>query len=212
MAYSKEGVLGNFTGRLGNLVVYQMNGKTVVRQMPVRKKGIVSPHLKEAQGHFSKIMSVMQATKPFIKRGFNDLAEGKFVFQRALSENLKLFKEAGNPDNLEWLQLSWGERAGAKDLAVSVVGNEATISWGEAEEGKPSAKDDAVMLLAINETTLETTDNWKAGNRSKGQASLRLPKIGAGQQVLVFIAFLDLAASATKRDLKNISTSQMLKV
>ncbi|MDX9941452.1 MAG: DUF6266 family protein [Bacteroidales bacterium] len=212
MAYSQEGVLGNFKGRLGNLVVYQMNGKTVMRRMPVRQGGVVSPHLKKAQGDFSKVMAVMQAVKPFVRRGFDDAAEGRFVFQRALSENLKRFREAGSPEHLDWLVLSLGERAGAKDLSVAVTGNEATISWGEAEEGKPSAQGDNVLLMALNAQTLEETIRQAAAIRGKGQASLKLPKSQAGQQLLLFIAFYDLAGAIVRKDLKNISTSQMLKV
>ncbi|MEE4178683.1 MAG: DUF6266 family protein [Bacteroides sp.] len=211
MAYSKEGVLANFKGRLGKMVVYQMNGKTVVRSMPTRKGGQVSPKLKESQGHFAKVMSVMAAVKPFIRIGFNDLAEGKFVFQRALSENLIRYKESENPDFFDWLLVSKGERAGAMDLNVQVLGNEAKVSWGDAKAGMPWDKNDHVLLLALNTVTLEETDNLKAGIRSKGQASLKLPTAEAGQPVLVFIAFYDLAGAAVKADPANISNSQAVK-
>lgn len=212
MAYSQEGILANFKGRLGKMVVYQMNGKTVVRSMPTRKGGQVSPKLKESQGHFARVMSVMTAVKPFIRVGFNDLAEGRFVFQRALSENLLRYKAAENPDDFDWLMVSQGERAGAKDLNVLVQGGEVKVSWGEAEAGKPWDKNDHVMLLALNTVTLEETDNLKGGVRSKGQASLKLPKAEAGQPVMVFIAFYDLAGAAVKADLENISSSQAVSI
>lgn len=208
MAFTEEGLLGDFHGRLGNVVVYKLKGKTVMRTLPTQKRGPAKGKLKVSQGRFAQVMRAMKAVKPFIQTGFNDFSDGSYVFQRALSENLHCYLESGNPSDLRWLLLSKGERAGALDLSLEMGAGQATLRWGEPQPGKPAAKDDSVMLLALNTTTLESTEDTRAALRQDGQASLALPPVKAGEEILVFIAFMDLAGSLIRRDLKNISESQ----
>lgn len=142
--------------------------------------------------------------------GFNDLAGGKYVFHKALSENLKRFNAATDPGELEWLQLSLGDRAGAQNLEVQLLEDAAQLSWGEPEPGKPYDGQDRVMLLALNTTTLQFTDKARAGQRSNGQASIALPPSKEGEKIMVFISFFDLAGAIIKKDTKNISNSQIV--
>lgn len=210
MAFTEEGMLGKFTGRLGNLVFYEMNGKIVMRTKPGKRKKPAKGRQKETQNNFARVMGIIQPMKTFVKIGFNDLAGGKFVFHKANSENLKRFYKADNPDDLRWLLLSKGERAGAQDLALEMGVGQATVRWGEPEAGKPFDPTDRVMLLALNTTTLESTENTNAATRSQGQAGIALPPAKAGEKVLVSISFMDLAGSLLTCDPKNISTSQLL--
>ena len=210
MAFTEEGMLGKLAGSLGDLVIYQMNGKIVVRAKPGKRTKPATGRQKETQENFARVMNILRPLKPYVKVGFNDLADGRFVFHKANSVNLKRFYDASNPDDLRWLMLSKGDRAGATGLVLEVEGEQATVSWGDPEPGKPSAKDDRVMLLALNTTTLESTDSTNAGKRSNGRASLSLPPAKAGEEILVFITFMDVAGSIVKRDPENISDSVLV--
>jgi len=212
MAFSQEGLLGEFRGRLGNLVIYKMNGKIVMRTRPSRQQGPARGRQKETQESFARVMAILQPLKSWLKMGFNDLAGGKYVFHKALSENLKRFNAAADPGELDWLQLSMGDRAGAQNLQVQLPEGAAQLSWGEPEPGKPYDDQDRVMLLALNTNTLQFTDSARAGQRSDGQASIALPPTEEGEKIMVFITFFDLAGAIIKKDLKNISNSQIVVV
>lgn len=208
MAYTSKGFLGEFRGSIRNMIIYQVGDKTLIRSRPAGRKGPASPKLKAAQTKFGRVTSIVKAVKPFTEEGFRDVAGGRYVFQRALSENLARYDAAATPEDLGWLALSMGDRAGAQDLALTVVGNKATITWGAPEQGKPSSPKDQVLLLAINTTSLDATDNFNAGQRSKGQATIKLPPVQEGEQIRVGIAFRDLAGTMLGCSLSNISSSQ----
>ena len=210
MAYTQEGMLGKFSGRLGELVVYQMNGKVVMRTKPGKRTKPAQGRQKVTQNNFARVMGIIQPMKSYLKMGFNDLAGGKFVFHKANSENLKRFYKADKPDDLRWLLLSKGERAGALGLSLEMGAKQVTVRWGGPEPEKPASGEDRVMLLALNTSTLEPSFNTNAGKRREAQATLALPHAKAGEEILVFISFFDLAGSIIKRDPENISTSQLV--
>jgi hypothetical protein len=209
MANSKQGLIAGFSGQIGEVVIYQMMGKTVIRSLPTRKRAPAKGALKKSQDGFARMMKIMQAVKPFIKAGFHDVAEGRTAFHTALSENIKRRSQSNHPDSLHWLKVSSGKRAGANDLTVQCEGNSATVSWGPTPAGKISSIDDSVLLLALNTTTLDCTSNLYAASRKKGEALLELPMARKDEEVLVFVAFRSIT-SAVKKSVKNFSESQVI--
>jgi len=210
MAFSQEGLLGEFRGRLGNLVIYKMNGKIVMRTRPSTQRGPARGRQKETQDSFARVMTILQPLKSWLKMGFNDLAGGKYVFHKALSENLKRFNAAEEPDKLRWLVLSMGGRAGAQNLALQMIDGLALVTWGDPEPRKPFGDKDRVWLLALNTSTRERIENKRAGQRSDGEAKVKLPQVNEGEELLVFISFFDLEGAIAKNDPVNISNSQIV--
>jgi hypothetical protein len=208
MAYSKEGLLGDFSGRIGNMVVYKLKGKTVIRSMPVAKRAPARGRQKETQEGFSRVMEVMGALKAFVRAGFHDFAGGAYVFQRALSENLRRYHDAGAPEGLDWLLPAAGDRAGAQALALEMNDTAAAIRWGEPEPGKPSGPNDSVLLLALNTTTLEHSQLLNAAQRRQGLATIQLPPAAAGEAIRFYLAFVHLEGRVAGPDIKNTSEAQ----
>lgn len=212
MAYSKDGLLGNFRGRLSNFVVYEREGKTVIRSLPSVKRAPAQGAEKANQGSFSVVMKIMQSVKPFIKWGFYNVAQGRSAFHTAMSVNLQQRKLSDNPSDLRWLILSQGERAGALQAGFSIQGQKAIIEWQKPQAGKPWAEDDQVMLLAINTKTLDTTHYPNAALRSMHKAEIGLPAFESEGQILVFIAFKDPMDVSAKKDITKTSDSQTLEM
>ena len=210
MAFTKEGFLGNFKGQLGNTVVYEMYGKTVIRSKPAYKRRPAKGALKQAQSDFSRVMKIMQATRSVIRLGFRDVAEGRSAFHTAMSANLVNYRNSETPEDLRWLVVSQGDRAGALDVAMEVQDNKATITWGDPEPGKPYSVNDQVMLMAINDKTLQTTDKVQAAKRSEKTAEIVLPPVKEGESLLVFITFHNPLEAAAKKSPKNMSVSQWI--
>ncbi|MBW6498129.1 MAG: hypothetical protein K0B09_07065 [Bacteroidales bacterium] len=210
MAYTKEGFLGPFKGRIGKVVFYEMYGKTVGRSLPSVKRKPAKGALKESQNDFARVMKIMQKVKPFVRLGFKDMAEGRSAFHTALSENLKRYRLAENREELTWLCVSKGERAGALDLTLNIEGKVATVSWGEPEPRRPFAPNDRVMLLAFNPATIDSNYDLHAATRAEGTATLILPPAKEEENMLVFISFLNATGMGDKKNLKNISDSQLV--
>ena len=216
MAQSIDSLHGNYRGKLGNLVMYEMMGKNIVRSRPLGKPPAATGAKKQAQENFRLVMKLMQLTKHFISLGFRDVSEGRTAFNTAFSVNMKRLAEDTDPGELGWLQLSQGLRSGARDLQV--VRHQPpgqgfptlNISWGEPMEGMPYREHDSLMLLALGQSSLNYNYSLQAASRRQKIASLILPPIPAEEKVLLFAAFYDLEAMNKRKDPANISTSQML--
>lgn len=208
MAYAKLGLLGEFKGRLGNTVIYEVYGKTRIRLKPSVKPPPATGAKKQAQEDFKRVMGIMQATKAFVRIGFFDEAEGRSAFHEGLSHNLKRLRESEDKNEANWLQLSTGKRASALEVSMEIEGKQCTIRWGQPEADKPWSDQDTVMLLALNTASLAATMATKA-QRGNHQAAIQLPPAGSGEEVLVFVAFRK--QYPTKKQLINMSVSQVVK-
>ena len=208
MAYTSKGFLGEFKGSIRNMIIYKVGDKTLIRSRPTGRKGPASPKLKAAQTKFGQVTSIVKSVKPFIEAGFRDVAGGRYVFQRALSENLARYDQSAAPETLDWLTMSLGERAGARDLSLSIDGHTGHVSWGEPEEGKPASATDQVLLLALNTTTLDAINPSPFAHRKDGQASIKLPPAEEGETLRVYVAFRDLEGTMLGTNPRNISASQ----
>jgi hypothetical protein len=207
MAYTNEGILGDFSGKLSHFIVYKAYGKTIIRSRPAGRSGKPSPKLKAAQTVFARVMEVMRPMKWFVRAGFYDVAQGRSAFHQALSENLLRYRAAENPADLRWLLLSRGTRAGAQDVACSIGEKYVEISWGAPEEGKPWADDDQAMVVATNNTTMLMAGSLSAGRRSQGHARVRRPPTEAGEEVRVYLAFRCALPTPGGKDIENVSES-----
>lgn len=186
MAYSKQGLIGSFSGQLGTVVVYEAFGKTIMRHKPRKRIKKVEGAQKRSQDEFARVMRLMQACRPFVKMGFSQL--GGIAFHKAMSVNLNRYRQAENKDVLDWLLLSQGIRAGAENVAWRRHNQgKLLVSWGKALDGGSWRPDDQVMLMAINQQNLQTC--FAQANRSQGQALLDAPPADHDQQLIVFLAF-----------------------
>jgi hypothetical protein len=210
MASTKEGPLGNFSGKIGNVVAYEMFGKTVMRGRPSGKRRPAQGALKQAQSDFSRVMKVMQAARSAVRVGFNPQALGRSAFHAAMSVNLVNYRNSASPGDLHWLVISQGERAWAKDVGLTIEGNKAVVTWGDPEPGKPYNTGDQVMLLALNDSNLDSSVNLQAAQRKEKRAELQLPPAKEGENILVFMAFHNPIEASSLKSLENVSNSMLI--
>lgn len=209
MAQSSEGLLGNYSGRLSNLVYYKVNGKTRVRTLSPGKMPPAIGAKKKAQEDFAMVMKVMQAVKYYIKTGFHDVSGGRTAFHTALSVNIKRMRADANPGKLKWLLPSQGSRAGASEVLATISGTKATVNWGPPYNGQHWRGNDMVMLLALNTTTLSEVIDTRA-TRNQSSHSFELPPMEAGEEVQIFISFFNPLPESNNKNPENISTAQLV--
>lgn len=212
MARSDASILGDFTGRIGNLVVYKLNGKTVIRTRPAGRTKKVTPRQKQNQEDFKHVMQFMQSLTKVINTGFYDVTQGRFAYHSAFSANLKAYKEAGRPTGLEWLKLSEGIRDGAEDLKLESLGeNRFKISWGEPSGVGWSGNHDRVFVVAVN----KSGDKYHYVNVANAQRHQQEAELNMNSsqckpedEIHFFLFFQDVEGSFHKKNLRNVSSSQ----
>jgi hypothetical protein len=211
MARSDASIFGDFSGRIGNVIVYKLNGKTVMRIRPAGRTKKTTPVQKQNREDFAHVMKFMQNLKPVLNTGFYDVTKGRFAFHSAFSANLKAYKEAGRPAGPEWLKLSEGTRNGAENPQVEPLGKARfRISWGEPSIAGWWAGNDRVFVVAffIGERNYYSESRYAL--RSQGEVVMEVIQASPGDTIHFFLFFQDVEGSLRKRNPRNVSSSQWI--
>jgi hypothetical protein len=77
MASFKNPLLGQLTGQIGGLIVYQLNGRTIIRRKPERKKNYKASKLQKFnQSAFREVQQVLLPLKDVLDFGFGEFMMG----------------------------------------------------------------------------------------------------------------------------------------
>jgi hypothetical protein len=209
MPFKSDGLLGQYSGKLGDLVFYKRHGKMYVRTKTSNKPKPPSPQQQKKRDAFGLALKAIKAIKPFYSIGFRDASlDEKSAYSAALSTNLNRLHQSGMPGDYRWLLPSFGTRAGAQDISMKQDGNTLEVSWGEPEALGSFNNDDMAVVMALNSTTWQT--NVLSSNHRRGhhKASITLPAASVGEHILVFLFFYDTASASHKPNLRHVSEAQ----
>lgn len=156
MATLKNPLLSQLSGKLGNLVIYQLNGKTIVREKPKWKTPYkATEHQKMHQRKFKEVYSKLRPLKILLDFGFSEFIEGnKKGIHLAMSHALKqacYFEGEQVKIDYKSLLLSSGQVAGVNKLGTEKLGNNTLrLSWESQENYEPSKESDLTWILVYN--------------------------------------------------------------
>ncbi len=149
MARTVDPLFGHLRGRIGNVVVYRMNGKMVVRSRPSGKRKPATGKLKQSQDVFRTVMAKMSAVRMLVNFGFDAVAVNRPAFHAAVSENLNRYRQVPDTDQRHWLLLSHGTRAQAADWSCGLSGNHLQVSWGDNQASGASHDSDRLVVFLV---------------------------------------------------------------
>ena len=207
MAKAKQGILGGFEGKIGNVVGVTRYGKTFMRSLPEHYNDRKS----EAQLiHRKKITTVndfLRPIKSFVKIGYRNLAVGKSAYNVAYSNMFKSNVIVGEYPNFaidySKCPLAVGDLRPALDPAVSYDNNQITISWTNNSDNPNANPDDIANILIFNTSNGESVCSTSSFTRSGQSFTANIPSTWSGNAMVVYLFF----ASAND---KHVSNSQYL--
>lgn len=138
MGILKDGINGPFSGRVGNIVGYELNGQRIVRSLPSRPKRKPTKLAALNQQRMKVVSQFLAPIKPIINWGYKDLAPpGSRVgtFQQAQSYTFKnsLDYDTENDNmpyvNPEKVLLFRGEEQPPKNPRVRREDNTLIFEW-----------------------------------------------------------------------------------
>ncbi|HET6557121.1 MAG TPA: hypothetical protein VFG54_07380 [Prolixibacteraceae bacterium] len=152
MTKVKQGIESFLSGKFGNMVFVQRQGKTYVRRAPQRKKDSSTPAMLLNQQRFARIMSFCGLFKnTIIPRVWTVAADGSSGFRLFQKVNSPAFAPDGTLSDVSKVQMSTGNLTLPQGLKVSrkAAGSSAVnVSWDvDAELGGIHLKDE---LLAVS--------------------------------------------------------------
>lgn len=196
MGKISQGILGGFSGKVGNVIGGNWKGIDYMRVKPASVANPQTAGQMDQRSKFSTVLGFLQPISEFVKVGFKGYAIKMTAFNSAMSYNVKNALDGDYPDyEMDYTNalVSRGPLAGALNPTV-VSGNvgEVTFSWDDnSTEGNANATDKA-MLLVLNPTKKEAVFITDGVARTIRQQQLTVPASYSGDDVECFIAFISM--------------------
>lgn len=190
MAIAKDGILGSFSGKVGNIVGLTLNGVPIMRAAP---KASQKPPTEKQRLQRLKFSLAIEFTKPFLwitERFFMDDLSGGVRKNKIISYTLSHVITIEDLEfNIEWSKflLSSGALSGFHCLETHIEDQVISLQWQDnSHQGFANAEDD-VYAVIVSESLEKIAFLEKISTRSTLQATLNLPTWMATETVHVYL-------------------------
>ena len=154
MGTYRNGILGSFTGKVGNVVGSTWNGISYMRAVPSNVKDPKTPKQLAQRRRFGLVTSFLRKFKPIVTLGFKNGAGNMTPTNRASSFNIRNAVSGEYPDQqieLEQLVLARGDLSKVDDPQAAADGpGEVTFTWGDNSGEGSALPDDKVAITIYN--------------------------------------------------------------
>ena len=190
MAIAKDGILGGFSGKVGNIVGLTLNGVPIMRAAP---KASQKPPTEKQRLQRLKFSLAIEFTKPFLwitERFFMDDLSGGVRKNKIISYTLSHVITIEDLEfNIEWSKflLSSGALSGFHCLETHIEDQVISLQWQDnSHQGFANAEDD-VYAVIVSESLEKIAFLEKISTRSTLHATLNLPTWLATETVHVYL-------------------------
>ncbi|MGY4383819.1 hypothetical protein ACVWYN_000838 [Pedobacter sp. UYP24] len=193
MARIKNGILGGFSGKVGTVVGYTINGKEYMRSLPERTKPRTISE-KKNNSAFGRVQETLTPLLKLLKVSFKNYGSERGGSKGALSWNVKnamIEVDDVKIINPSLFKMSGGELPGAiEPAAVLESPGLLRFHWNTDTEQPETRKQDQVLLLAINFDTKKSKYVCPGAFRNTGTETLLLPDKKSDQEWHLYIGFV----------------------
>lgn len=168
------------SGKMGNLVVYERDGKTVLRSRPIKTKKKPSAKQIYTRKAFKKANAFLTPIRSELEFGFSGLSDDKSKrFGKALSLAIKqaILPVDGEPNlHPERVKISSGDVLEPADAAAKwEASNRLVLTW-RPNSFEGMAKDgDEIFYVALDPDTKRKWSVEKGGYRKNGSLTIDFP-------------------------------------
>lgn len=193
MGKIKQGILGPFSGKVGNVVGATSNGVHYMRVIPANVRDPKTDKQLAQRQRFGLMTSTLKKFRPVVNIGFRKKTGNTSPANRALSYNLKNAITGEYPDQeIDYTAFLVARGDLTKAVALSAVSEnpgEITFSWTD-NSGEGSAKaDDAFTVACYDPDEGNILYRIEAAVREDETVSINMPQSFQGQLVQVYAFF-----------------------
>ncbi len=206
MGTFSKGILGGFSGKVGNVVGVRWRGRDIMRSLPSRGNYSPTQLQIDQRERFSTVVAFLTPIKAVVSAFFGKQQGDKSPYNLATGYHIK---EALVPGPIEGYDINYlkvliskGDLRGLNNTtATPDAGQQVTIAWSDnSGQGNASATDELIVVAYC-----ETLDLFEvampAGTRDLTTVQLPLPAYWAAQEVQLWATFVTadqkLAATST---------------
>lgn len=192
MGTIKQGILGDLSGKVGNVVGYHRNGKNHVR---VRAEKMKNPRTKEQQaqrGKFTVALAFLKAVNPFIRIGYRNYAQGRSAYNVAMSYLMKrAVTDRGEDTVVDFRRamVSIGFLMPAAGASCTRSMEAIDFRWEDNSHSGNADSTDIAMLLVYNKEKEQAVFLTDAATRADGHTSMPLPLEWKDDTLVPYLSF-----------------------
>jgi hypothetical protein len=192
MAIYSKGILGEFSGTIGNVVGSSWRGIPVIRSKPVRKQTGSSIYQQQQRARFTLMSKFLRPLTDLLNQTFRHSAVGMTSFNKAFSRNSHAIS-GEYPEfrvDYSWVNLSEGRLPlGEPPVLISTVPGKLQLTWKNGDGINRRLTSGRAFIAAYN----EELDRWIFSQfiLDKDSSSCALDSDPfRGKQVQTYIGFI----------------------
>lgn len=193
MGKISQGVLGGFSGKVGNVVGGTWKGIDYMRIKPANVSNPRTAGQMDQRSKFALVLSFLQPMKNFLRVGFKNYAHKQTQFNGAMSYNLLNGVTGAYPNySIDYNRalVTRGGLVGALDPnAESPAPETIDFTWTD-NSGSGAEPTDKALLLAYNPSKGYAVYDTSGEERSSGSQTLTVPSDFSGDEVITFLGFI----------------------
>ena len=199
MGKINQGILGGFSGKVGNVIGGNWKG---IDYMRVKPSSVANPKTEgqvDQRSKFSTVLHFLQPLKDFVKVGYNNYAVQMTQFNSAMSYILKNAVIGTYPNfeiDYSSALVSRGNLSGALNAQAESTEDGMVFSWDDNAGVGSAESSDKAMVLVYNVAKGEAVFSTSGEQRSAKTQTIALPDSFQGDAVECFIAFISDDSSA----------------
>lgn len=194
MATFEKGILGGFSGKVGNVVGARWRGKNVMRSLPQRGKYVPTDEQLIQREKFAAVIKFLTPLKPIVGKYFGQKQGDKSIYNLATSYHLKeaLVDDAGEYKMFyPKVLISKGELRGLMTPVLTAAPAQVlTLGWTD-NSGQGYAHDDDQLVVIVYSPDADLYQLFElVATCDATTANLPLPAYMAGLEVEVWATFV----------------------
>lgn len=193
MGKYNKGILGAFSGKVGNVVGASWRGMDVLRSLPRAGTNAPTENQLLQREKFAMVARFLLPFRPMLASYFGQPSGGRSKSNLATSYHLReavLQDSSGLSIHYGKVLLSRGDLQGVTQVAVTALaGNVLRFSWTD-NSGQATAKPTDRLMVGVHDAESGFSDFFlAAGTRSQATAEISLPDYYGGMLVHCWLAF-----------------------
>lgn len=212
MATYKQGILGGFSGRIGNVIGTFWKGRQVMRIRAATFNDANTLRQQEQRLKFKLMVSFINAHKALVNWGFGAYDRTMSAMNAAVSLNFKSAITGIFPNltiDLPKVILSKGSLPGFEDnIVTSTLPNTISLDWLDNAGTSNALGTDNLMVSVVDNASREVLLFPNAAKRTDEEVMITLPALWTARQVTVYTFFVNEDGISTVSDPSQVSDTE----
>ena len=194
MGKIENGINGGFTGTVGAVTGYYLNGKWVIRGK--RRKSIKnktgSADQKACRSRFTIMQTFLSPIVAFIRIGFNLESKKRMMTAHNVAKSYNMLNAQNAAGDIDYaaVRLSFGNLTGAEGVKLEHDDAGVHFSWTDNANGDYTRQHDQVILMVYDVDNKTAIYETGGSRRLKERESLEIPAFYKGKTFHTWMAFI----------------------